>query len=324
MILNSRSGPNTLTLTDLSRPRPMFGEVLVQVHAAAITPTELQWKPTFTARSGLARSFPIVLGHEFSGVIAEVRGDVRNFEVGDEVYGMNDWFSDGAQAEYCVAPVSMIAAKPRTLDHAQAAVVPISALTAWQALMVRSRLSHGQTILIHGAAGAVGLFAVQIARRAGAHVIVTASAAKLTLLRSLGADEVIDYHSTRFEDVVRNVDVVFDTQGGETLERSWGVLKSGGALVTIAAQSEYTADRRTREAFMLVEADQAQLSAISSVIDSGRCQVFVAAEFPLAMAREAYAAAAKGGRGKTVLRVLPAAAAKPVFSTQYSTNSLHV
>ena len=309
MILNSRSGPEGLTMADLPRPCPVSGEVLIEVHATGIMPTELQWKPTFTSRFGEPRQFPIVLGHEFSGVIAEVCGEVGEFAVGDEVYGMNDWFSNGAQAEYCVAPASSIAAKPRSLDHAQAAVVPISALTAWQALMVRSRLQRGETILIHGAAGAVGLFAVQFARKVGARVIATASAGKRTLVRSLGADVVIDYNSTRFEDEVRGVDVVLDTQGGDTLERSWGVLKRGGSLVTIAAPSEQATDRRTREAFMLVEADHAQLSAIGALIDAGRCQVLVAAEFPLAMAREAYAASSRGGRGKTALRVVQAAVA---------------
>ena len=313
MILNSKSGPEALTLAELPRPRPGVGEVLVRVHATALTPTELQWLPTFTARSGGPRAFPIVLGHEFSGVIAEVNGEVGDLEVGDEIYGMNDWFSNGAQAEYCVSPAAMIALKPRSLDHVQAAVVPISALTAWQALMVRSRLRCGQTVLIHGAAGAVGIFAVQIARQAGAHVIVTASAANREWLGSLGADEFVDYHATRFEDVVRDVDVVLDTQGGDTLARSWQVLKAGGSLVTIAAQSEQTPDRRTREAFLLVEANRPQLAAISTAIEAGRYQVFVAAEFPLAMAREAYASAGKGGRGKTVLSVIsgPAAHREP-------------
>jgi NADPH:quinone reductase-like Zn-dependent oxidoreductase len=324
MILTAKSGAEALTLADVPRPEPQAGEVLVQVHATALTPTELQWTPTFTARSGQPRPFPVILGHEFSGVVAEVRGDVGDFVVGDEVYGMNDWFSNGAQAEYCVAPAAMIAAKPRLLDHAQAAAVPISALTAWQALMVRSRLHHGQTILIHGAAGAVGLFAVQIAHEAGAHVIATASAANRALLESLGVDEFIDYHSTRFEYIVRKVDVVFDTQGGETLMRSWYVLKPGGTLVTIAAQSGQTTDRRTREAFMLVEPDQAQLSAISEVIDAGRRRVFVAAEFPLAQAREAYASVGKVGRGKTVLRVIPASATPPSSFVQNSTPPTHV
>ena len=314
MTLNAKSGPEGLTLAELPQPQPGDGEVLVRVHATAITPTELQWQPTFTARSGQPRPFPIVLSHEFSGVIAEVCGDAGDFAVGDEVYGMNDWFSNGAQAEYCVAPATMIAPKPRSLDHAQAAVVPISALTAWQALMVRSRLGQGQTILIHGAAGAVGLFAVQIARDAGARVIATASASKREWIKSLGANEFIDYHATRFEDVLREVDVIFDTQGGETLARSWSVLKPGGSLVTIAAQSEQATDCRTREAFMLVEANRGQLSAISSIIDHRRCKVFVAAEFPLAMASEAYAAAARGGRGKTVLDVVSAAVATPVAS----------
>jgi NADPH:quinone reductase-like Zn-dependent oxidoreductase len=305
MILNAKGGPETLTLADIPKPALKAGEVLVQVHATAITPSELLWKPTFFSRDGQARSFPIVLGHEFSGVIADTRGEVGDFEVGDAVYGMNDWFSNGAQAEFCVASSSSIAPKPRSLTHAQAATVPISALTAWQALIVRSRLRHGQNILIHGAAGAVGVWAVQIAHECGAHIVATASAADRDFLHKLGANEVLDYRTTAFETVVRDVDVVFDTVGGQTLHRSWGILSPEGKVVTIAAQSEGPNDRRTRDAFMLVEADHAQLVALSEVIDGGRRQVFVAAEFPLPQAREAYASAAKGGRGKTVLRVAP-------------------
>jgi len=301
--LKTKAGPESFVFGELPLPELKAGEVLVKVHASAITPTELQWVPTFTARSGAPRAFPIVLGHEFSGVIEALRGNVGDFQVGDAVYGLNDWFINGSQAEYCAAASSTIAAKPRSLDHVHAASVPISVLTAWQALIIRGKLWHRERLLIHGAAGAVGIFAVQIARDRGAHVIATASAANHDFVESLGADEVIDYHTTRFDDVVRDVDLVFDTVGGETLERSWKVLKSGGRMVTIAAQSERTTDQRVRDAFMLMEANGAQLAEIANVIDAGRRQAFVAAEYPLEQVREAYANAMRGGgRGKTVLR----------------------
>lgn len=302
--LNGSYTIDSLVIGELAIPAPRAGEVLVRVYATALTPTELQWIPTFRARSGGPRPFPIVLGHEFSGVIAAVGSGVTDVADGEAVYGLNDWHANGAQAEYCVTPASAIALKPRSLDFVQAAATPISALTAWQALIVRSQLRRGETTLIHGAAGAVGLFAVQVAHLCGARVIATASAANAELVRSLGADEVIDYQKIRFDEVVREVDVIFDPIGGETLERSWAVLRSGGRLVTIAAGSEQLTEPRVRDAFLLVAPDRAELTAIGTAIDAGRLRVFVDAEYPLFRAREAYASAMRGGgRGKTVLRV---------------------
>jgi NADPH:quinone reductase-like Zn-dependent oxidoreductase len=278
--------------------------VLVRVHAAAVTPTELLWMPTWKTRTGEDRPFPIIPGHEFSGVIAALGAGVTEWAEGDPVYGLNDWFADGAQAEYCVAPAAPLAHKPRSLDHAQAAVVPISALTAWQALFERARLRAGQRVLIHGAAGSVGSFAVQLARWHGVHVIGTASAQNLDFVHTLGADEVIDYRATRFEESVHDMDAVLDTVGGETLQRSRSVLKSSGTLVTIAAQSEGTQDPVVRDAFFIVAANRTQLTEIARLIDAGQLRVFLQETFPLAQARQAYERAQGGGnRGKVVLRV---------------------
>src|SRR5258708_4250609 len=234
--LKSKNSAEGLVAGEIPRPEPKAGEALVKVHATAVTPTELQWFPTFNTQSGEPRPFPIVLSHEFSGVVESLGTNVNSFKIGEEVYGLNDWFANGAQAEYCVVKATALARKPASLDHAHAAVVPISALTAWQGLLEKTKLVRGQRVLIHGAAGGVGNFAVQLARWRGAHVMATASAANLDFVRSLGAEDVIDYRTTRFEDTARNVDVVFDSLGGETLERSWPVLKPGGRLVTIAAQ----------------------------------------------------------------------------------------
>ena len=162
--LHARGGPEALAYEDASRPEPGDGEVLIQVHATAVTPTEFQWAPTWTTRSGEARPFPIILGHEFSGVVAEVGPGVTAPAKGEAVYGLNDWFRDGAQAEYCVARADEVAAKPRSVDHAHAAAVPISALTAWQGLFDHAHLAAGERILVQGAAGGVGLFAVRFAR----------------------------------------------------------------------------------------------------------------------------------------------------------------
>lgn len=286
--LHARGGPESFVYEDAPRPRPDKGEVLVRVHAAGVTPTELQWMPTWTTPEGAPRPFPIIPGHEFSGVIAAAGPGVTEFGEGDAIFGMNDWFRNGAQADYCIARAADIAAKPQAIDHIRAAATPIAALTALQGLFERAQLRAGERVLIHGAAGAVGVFAVQLARQRGAHVIGTAAAHNHNFVRQLGAAEVIDYKLTRFEEIVREVDVVFDAVGGDTLERSWTVLKPGGRLVTIAASSEQTKDARTKDAFFIVEPNQAQLKEVASLIDTGELRPVVAAVFPLEKAREAY------------------------------------
>jgi NADPH:quinone reductase-like Zn-dependent oxidoreductase len=297
----SRGGPEGITLGEAHTPSPGSGEVLIRVHASGVTPSELLWAPTWTTRAGDPRPFPVIPGHEFSGEVAALGTGTAGLAVGDAVYGMNDWFGDGAQAEFCLARAADVARKPASVDHPHAAVAPISALTAWQGLFVRCGLAAGQHVLVHGGAGAVGLFAVQLARWKGARVTTTASAHNQDFVRGLGADEVIDYRAARFEDAVRQVDVVFDTVGGETLARSWGVLKPGGKLVTIAASEEGTADERTRAAFFIVEADRSQLAEVARLIDGGALRPVVGGVFPLAEARAAYEH--KPRQGKAVLRV---------------------
>ena len=302
--LTRRAGPEGLVFGELPQPQPTRGEVLVKVHASAVTPTEFSWLPTFMTRTGEPRSFPIVLGHEFSGAIEEVGEAVNGLRVGDAVYGMNDWLANGAQAEYCVAPAAALAPMPSTLDPTKAAVVPISALTAWQGLFERCRLEAGERVLVHGGAGGVGVFAVQLAHWRGAHVIATASTRNVDFVRSLGAVEVVDYQTTPFERVVREADVVFDAVGGETLDRSWSMLRPGGRLVTIAAQSEAMKDPRVRDAFFIVEQNAGQLAEIGRLLDSGKVRAFVETVFGLNQAREAYARANRGGmRGKVALQV---------------------
>jgi NADPH:quinone reductase-like Zn-dependent oxidoreductase len=245
-----------------------------------------------------------VLGHELSGVVAVTGPDVHGFQAGEEVFGLNDWFTNGAQAEYCVVDESGLAQKPKSLTHTEAAVVPISAMTAWQGLFEKGNLQRGQRVLIHGAAGSVGMFAVQLARWRGARVIATASASNLDFVRALGADQIIDYRKTRFEDVICDVEVVFDPVGGETLERSWKVLKPQGKVVTVATSSGQSNDPRVRDAFMMVRADSSQLAHIAGLLDAGELRVFLEQTFDLPYAREAYAHAGQGGRrGKVALRV---------------------
>jgi NADPH:quinone reductase-like Zn-dependent oxidoreductase len=294
-------GPESFRYEDAPTPSPQAGEVLVRVRAAGIIPTELLWSTSRATRSGEPRALPFIPGHEFSGEIAALGDGVTDFGVGDAVFGMNDWYIDGAQAEYCLARVTEIAARPKTVDHIHAAATPISALTAWQGLFNRAQLEPGQHVLIHGAAGSVGSFAVQLARWRGARVTATVSKANIDFARELGANDVIDYRAEQFEDRVSGVDVVFDTVGGETLRRSWSVLKPGGRLVAIAASEEDSTDERTQQAFFIVEPRRDELSQIASLIDAGHVRPIVGAEFPLADAVEAYQA--KAARGKVVLRV---------------------
>jgi len=299
--LHARSGPEAFVYEDAPAPQPGDGEVLVAVRAAGVTPTELTWIPTWTTRDGGPRPFPIIPGHEFSGEVCAVGPGVVGLAVGDAVYGMNDWFRDGAQAERCVARAVDVARKPRSVDHLAAAVTPISALTAWQGLIERARLAPNERVLVHGAAGGVGVFGVQVARWRGARVVATASAHNLDFVRGLGADEVIDHRAVRFEDIVHDVDVVFDAVGGDTLARSWRVLGPNGRLVTVAASAEQTTDPRVRDAFFIVEPSRAQLTTVAEMIDAGDLRPVVGAVFPLAEARQAYEH--RPAHGKVVLAV---------------------
>jgi NADPH:quinone reductase-like Zn-dependent oxidoreductase len=262
-----------LIRADVEIPQPGPGELLIQVHAAGVTPTELFWYPTTHQKSGENRPHAIPC-HEFSGVVVAAGRDV-DVVLGDEVFGMNDWFAEGAAAEFCCAPAGAAIPKPAWLGHAEAASIPIGALTAWQGLFDRAKLQQGERVLIHGGAGAVGVFAIQLARSREAQVLTTASAQHRQILLQLGAQQVIDYKSERFEDVAGDVDVVFDAVGDSTLERSWNILSPRGRLVTIAAVSETATDARTKRAFFIVQPDAKQLIEILLMIKSGRLQPIV-------------------------------------------------
>jgi NADPH:quinone reductase-like Zn-dependent oxidoreductase len=308
MCLVVTDGKPSLTPRDAATPQPGADEVLVRVHAAGVTPTELGWYPTSHTRTGEPRQ-NAVPGHEFSGTVAALGSEALGFYAGQEIFGWNDWFSDGATAEYCLARPATIAPKPASLSHVEAASVPIGALTAWQGLIVRAGLSASDRVLIHGGAGAVGIFAIQLARHAGARVITTASARHATFLRDLGAERVIDYRAERFEEHAGEVDVVFDAVGGETLQRSWAVLKPGGRLVTVASGSSEATDARTKAAFFIVEPQQEQLTEIASLFDRGALRTCVDAVVPFAEAASAYfgTAARRNGQGKVVIAVMPEA-----------------
>ena len=298
---NAQQGP-VLVAASLTQPQPGDGELLIRVRATGVTPTELLWYPTTHTKAGEART-GAVPGHEFSGVIDALGKGANDFNVGDEIYGMNDWFAEGATAEFCLTQPQNIALKPKALTHNLAATVPIGALTAWQGLFERAKMQPGERVLIHGAAGAVGLFAVQLAHLHSAYVIATASASNTEFVNRLGADEVIDYQTARFEELVEKVDIVFDGVGGETRERSWVVLKPGGRMVTIAADSEGASDKRVQGAFFIVEPNQKQLRELAELLDAGKLKTFVSAVVPLEEASVAYSGALrdKGGYGKVVI-----------------------
>ena len=297
--------PEVLRYEPAPRPEPAAGEVLVRVHAAGVNPVD--WK----IRAGLARTWlkynlPMIPGWDFSGVIEAVGPDVNGWKPGDAVYARPDLSRDGAYAQYISVRGSEIGAKPKSLDHVQSAAIPLAALTAWQALFDAAGLSAGQKVLIHAAAGGVGHFAVQLAKWKGAFVAGTASARNHEFLKSLGVDQPIDYSRVRFEDVVRDFDVVLDTMAGDTRARSWGVLKKGGILVTILGQPsmEDAQAHGVRTVGFLVQPNPAQLAEIAKLVDSGVAKPHVDAVFPLAEAFKAHALGETNRtRGKIVLQV---------------------
>ena len=300
---SARQGPVLIPATT-PQPEARPGEVLIRVRAASVTPTELLWSTTTHTKEGAVRT-GAVPGHEFSGTVAALGANVRTFEVGDEIYGMNDWYAEGATAEFCIALPQNIAKKPMTLTYEASATVPLSALTAWQGLFQRAKLRADERVLVHGGAGAVGSFAVQLAHHHGAYVIATVSGKDVDFVKQLGADQAIDYNTTRFEDRAQNVDVVFDCVGGDILDRSWSILKAGGRMVTIAASSEYETEQRVKDAFFVVEPDHEQLVEVAKRIDGGQLKAFVRGIVPLDDASAAYEGTLKGehGHGKLVVAI---------------------
>lgn len=303
--IHGRGGPDHLVYEEAPMPHPGPGEVLVRVAAAAILVNELRWEITYQTASGEQRPLPIP-GRDLSGAVAEVSDDVTGVAVGDAVYAMLGYGRDGAEAEYALALPSELAPRPRALDDVHAAAVPLSALTAWQALFIHARLSKGQRVLIHGASGGVGTYGVQFAHWAGARVLATTSARNADFLRDLGADVIIDYATTRFEDVARDLDVVFDLVGGETLRRSWQVLRSGGVLVSVVSPppSEPAPRPEVRFIYFIVAPSGEQLGQIADLLDAGQVRPIVDQVFPLTEARQAYDAGTHGhARGKIVLTI---------------------
>jgi NADPH:quinone reductase-like Zn-dependent oxidoreductase len=303
--MHSRGGPEGLVYEDVPTPAVGPGEALIRVFAAGVTPTEFTWNSTFTTR-GKETRLPIIPAFDVAGIVEKIGSQASNLAEGDAVYGLLDFWRDGAAAEYTVARASDLAPKPKSLTFAYAAAVPLSGLTAWQSLFDYANLARGDTVLIHGAGGGVGTFAVQLAHWCGAQVFATCSKEKADLVRGLGADKVIDYSSARFQDELGGVDVVLDTVGGEVLENSWKVLRRGGSLVTIVGDiQEDMATRYGARGFsILVEPNRKELVEIGRLIDAGEVKPVVGGVFSLSRAREAYERGLGGhNSGKLVLTI---------------------
>jgi NADPH:quinone reductase-like Zn-dependent oxidoreductase len=298
-------GPEVLSYEEAPAPQPAAGEVRVRVHAAGVNPVDWKIREGWL-KDRLNHTLPLILGWDISGEVESVGADVTRFKIGDPVFSRPDISRDGAYAQYIAIRESELAFKPRSLDHVHAAGVPLAALTAWQALFDAARLESGQTVLVHAAAGGVGSFAVQLANWIGARVIGTASARNREFVLGLGADEVVDYRSTPFEQAVRDVDVVFDTLGGDVQRRSWQVLKPGGVLVSILeVPSEAEAQtHKARGAYVFVRPNALQLAEIASLIDTGTLFSPVETVLPLTEVRAAHELSQSGhARGKIVLTV---------------------
>jgi NADPH:quinone reductase-like Zn-dependent oxidoreductase len=302
--IHSFGGPEVLKLESVDVPQPKEDEVLVKVHAASVNPVD------YKIRAGQyppvkQQQLPKVLGRDVSGTVERCGRAVSDFHEGDAVYAMLD-VGSGGYAEYVTIKANLCSPKPKHLDYSEAAAVPLAGLAAWQGLFDEGNLHAGQRVLIHGGAGGVGHLAIQFAKAKGAVVATTVSSQDMEFARSLGADEVVDYKSERFEDKVHDVDLVFDLVAGDTQERSWAVLKDGGTMVsTLAKPSENRArEHSARAAHYVAHPDAAELTEIGRLIDEGKVRPHVQATYPLDHAAEAQQRVEREhAQGKVVLEV---------------------
>ncbi len=294
------AGVGGLSLADIAYPHAAQNDVIVRVHAAGFTPGELDWPTTWTDRVGRDRT-PSVPGHELSGVVAELGHGTTGLTVGQRVFGLAEWSRDGSLAEFTAVEARNVAPLPADIDHTVAAAVPISGLTAWQGLIDHARLTTGQTVLIHGAAGGVGSIAVQLAREVGARVIGTGRTADRETALGLGVHAFLDLETEKLEDA-GEVDVVFDVIGGEIRDRSAALVRAGGTLVTTVDVPKVQ-PMDGRAVFFVVEADRARLADLAQRLRDGRLEPIVGAVRPLAEAPAAFAPDRRTP-GKTIIRII--------------------
>src|SRR6266487_2260691 len=305
VVIHEYGGPEVLKYEDVPRPEPKEDQILVRVIAAGVNPVDEAGRSERSAKF-FGITLPFIPGYDIAGIVEKTGGKITKFKTADSVYAYLSLTKGGGYAEYAAASEAEAAAKPKSISFVEAAGVPVVALTAWQALIDTAKLSAGQTVLIHGGSGGVGTFAIQIAKARGAKVIATASTANQDFLKQLGADLAIDYTKTKFEDVAKNVDVVLDSVGKDTLARSYGVVKKGGFIVTLVARIDQAElDKRgIRGASLGVEPDSNELTEIGKLIAEKKIKVIISQTLPLADAVKAQKQIATGHtRGKIVLKV---------------------
>jgi NADPH:quinone reductase-like Zn-dependent oxidoreductase len=298
---------SVLKYEEAPRPIPGNGEVLVRVHAAGVNPIDSMVRAGYL-RSMIPHSLPLIPGWDLSGTVEQLGAGVKHFSVGDGVYGQLDVTRNGAYAEYVATAADRIGKKPGKLEHTGAAAVPVAAMAAWQGLFGAGaiELKAGQTLLIHGAAGGVGTFAVQLAKSRGARVIGTGSAGSESFLRELGVDQFIDYNKDPFERVIKEVDAVLDSIGGETQARSWGIIKRGGALASLVGDRwTGTPEASIRKTAVFGALAAPQLGQITRLIDEGLVKPVISQILPLSEARKAHEMIeGRHTHGKIILRVI--------------------
>lgn len=305
VIFHEYGGPEVLRYEDVPKPLPGPDEVLIKIKAVGVNPVDWKIRDGST-KDWLQISLPFILGSDIAGVIESVGSDVKGFKVGDAVYGYTSLNQNGGYAEYTVTKESLLAHKPESLDFVDAASVPVGALTSWQGLFETAGLQAGQKVLIHAASGGVGMLGVQLAKAKGAFVIGTASGKNEEFVRNLGTDEFVDYTTQRFEETVSDVDVVYDTIGGDTQERSLKVLKKGGFLVSIVEPppEDKLTEAGVRGTMIAAQANGKLLTEISKLIEEGKIKTSVQTVIPLADAAKAHELSQTGHvRGKIVLQV---------------------
>jgi len=301
VVTDKAAGVAGMNLTERPEPKAAINDCLVQIHASGFVPTELTWPSTWADRVGRDRT-PSIPGHELAGVVTALGYGTTGFSVGQRVFGLADWYRDGTLAEYVAIESRNLAPLPGDVDFTLGASLPISGLTAWQGLFQHARLQTGQTVLAHGAAGAVGSMVAQLARLAGAYVIGTGRAADRQKVLDFGAQEFVDLDNDRLEDVGR-VDLVFDVIGGDIQKRSASLIRAGGTLVSIVGPSEARpADGLAID--FVVESDRAQLGEIVQRVRDGRLRTNVATIAPLDDAITTFKPTQRIS-GKTVIRVHP-------------------
>src|SRR5256714_6637609 len=305
IVAHEYGGPEVLKYEDVSRPERKEDEILVRVIAAGVNPVDGMIRSGMFAKDKKLAS-PMILGGDIAGVVEKTGGKITKFKKGDSIYAYLSLKNNGGYAEYAVAKEKEAAAKPKSISYDEAAAVPIVALTAWQALVDSAKLGAGQAVLIHGGSGGVGTFAIQIAKARGAKVLATASTPNQDLLKQLGADVAIDYTKQKFEDVAKDVDVVLDCVGKDTLQRSYGVVKKGGFIVTLVASPDPVQLEKhgIHRSDLSVAPNSGELAEITKLIEQKKIKVVVSNALPLTEAAKAQEqAGTRHTRGKIVLKV---------------------